>query len=245
MVQTRKQAREATPDPKSIDDTTEVTPTKSKSKAKLIKEEDQASFGVLDLLRIIAGVAVFSCMLSYFIIGDSYVWGQDKLVRKYWNGVKKTWTKPIYLDEATLSLYNGTDETLPIYLSINGTIYDVTEGKNKYGPGGGYSFFGMIATLFIFVGVGDEVNRWFLSELAGRDASRAYITGDFKNDLTWDVSDIDEERVQRALGHWVKFFASHDIYTFVGYLVRDPNKAKKPEPKEEPKVEPEHNPDEL
>ncbi|KAK6539880.1 hypothetical protein TWF694_008717 [Orbilia ellipsospora] len=210
MVQTRKQAREATPDSAAASDNSTPSPSprksKSKSKAKLIEEEDQVSFGVIDFLRIVLGVVVFSCALSYFIIGDSYVWGQDKFFRKQWNGVRRVFVKPIYMDEATLRLYNGTDETLPIYLSINCTIYDVTEGRAKYGPGGGYSFF------------------------AGRDASRAYITGDFKNDLTWDVSGIDEDRVKRALGHWANFFKNHEIYTFVGYLIKDPNNAKKKEP---------------
>ncbi|KAF3310646.1 hypothetical protein TWF173_009403 [Orbilia oligospora] len=221
MVQTRQQAREATPDSRPAVPSEKTTPPRQrkKSNAEILEEEDHVSFGVLDLLRIIGGVAVFTCMLSYFIMGDSYVWGQDKIFRKYWNGVKRTFTKPIYLDEATLALYNGTDLALPIYLSINRTIYDVSEGRNKYGPGGGYSFF------------------------AGRDASRAYITGDFKNDLTWDVSGIDEERVQKALGHWINFFASHDTYTFVGYLVRDPTKAQTEAP--EPEPEPEHKPDEL
>ncbi|KAF3245053.1 hypothetical protein TWF192_007576 [Orbilia oligospora] len=187
MVQTRQQAREATPDSRPAVPSEKTTPPRQrkKSNAEILEEEDRVSFGVLDLLRIIGGVA----------------------------------TKPIYLNEATLALYNGTDPALPIYLSINRTIYDVSEGRNKYGPGAGYSFF------------------------AGRDASRAYITGDFKNDLTWDVSGIDEERVQKALGHWVNFFANHDTYTFVGYLVRDPTKAQTEAP--EPEPEPEHRPDEL
>ncbi|KAK6346409.1 hypothetical protein TWF730_010735 [Orbilia blumenaviensis] len=222
MVQTRQQAREATPDTRPAAAAAaqkKTTSPRKKSNAELVEEEDRVTFGVIDVLRILGGFAVLACMLSYFVIGDSYVWGHDKFVRKYWNGIKRTFTKPIYLDEATLALYNGTDPELPIYLSINGTIYDVTEGRSKYGPGGGYSFF------------------------AGRDASRAYITGDFKNDLTWDVSGIDEERVQQGLGHWVKFFANHDIYTFVGYLVRDPTKAKVEAP--EPEPESEHKPDEL
>ncbi|KAK6353170.1 hypothetical protein TWF696_005158 [Orbilia brochopaga] len=229
MVQTRKQAREATPVPSASADATpskQTPPPSAKkpkvSKAKLIEEEDRVTFGVLDLLRVLIGMALFSCTLSYFIIGDSYIWGQEKVARRYWNAIRKTLTTPIYMDEATLALYNGTDPALPIYLSINGTIYDVSAGRSKYGPGGGYSFF------------------------AGRDASRAYITGDFKNDLTWDVSGIDEERVQQSLGHWAKFFANHDTYTFVGYLVKTPkanpveeDKASPPEP------EPEHMPDEL
>ncbi|KAF3940132.1 Neudesin [Dactylella cylindrospora] len=212
MVQTRQQTRSVTPDPKSLssssgDETPSTSSTgtkppkygqkKSKSKHHY-KDEDDVKFGVTDLLRIIAGTILFSCMVSYFVIGDSYTWGQDKVIKRYWKKIRMTWYTPIYMDEATLALYNGTDETLPIYLSINGTIYDVTEGRSKYGPGGGYSFF------------------------AGRDASRAYITGNFKDDLTWDLSGIDQERIDQSLGHWARFFANHETYTFVGYLVHGP-----------------------
>ncbi|KAL8171740.1 hypothetical protein V2J09_023544 [Rumex salicifolius] len=54
-----------------------------------------------------------------------------------------------------LSLYNGTDESLPILLGILGSVFDVTKGRSHYGPGGSYSQF------------------------AGRDASRAFVSGDF------------------------------------------------------------------
>jgi len=156
MVQTRQQARSATPDPKSIPITADTVSAenaaaikkpdfgqKPKKKTKLGDSYDGPIFGVVDFLRIVAGTILFSCMMSYFIIGDSLVWGQDKVFRKYYKGLKRNWTTPVYLNETTLSLYNGTDPELPIYLSINGTIYDVTEGRSKYGPGGSYSFFGM------------------------------------------------------------------------------------------------------
>ncbi|PNY13911.1 neuferricin-like protein, partial [Trifolium pratense] len=54
-----------------------------------------------------------------------------------------------------LSLFNGTDQGLPILLGILGSVFDVTKGKTHYGLGGGYNHF------------------------AGRDASRAFVSGNF------------------------------------------------------------------
>ena len=54
-------------------------------------------------------------------------------------------------------------------LALLGVVYDVSRGKEYYGPGGGYSFF------------------------AGRDASRAYVTGKFEVSVDWKdvIYDID------------------------------------------------------
>ncbi|ONL94622.1 BTB/POZ domain-containing protein NPY2 [Zea mays] len=57
-----------------------------------------------------------------------------------------------------LSVYNGTNEELPILLAILGSVFDVTKGRSHYGPGGGYHHF------------------------AGRDASRAFVSGNFTGD---------------------------------------------------------------
>lgn len=67
-----------------------------------------------------------------------------------------------------MSLYNGTDTTLPIYLGLNGSIYDVSASPHLYGPGGSYHFF------------------------AGRDATRAFVTGCFEEDLTGDLRGVEE-----------------------------------------------------
>lgn len=70
---------------------------------------------------------------------------------------------PIYLTDQELSAYDGKDASKPVYIALNGTIYDVSAGRHVYGPGGSYSFF------------------------AGRDATRAFITGCFQEDLTPDT----------------------------------------------------------
>jgi hypothetical protein len=35
---------------------------------------------------------------------------------------------PIYLTDAELATYDGSDPTKPIYVAVNGTIFDVTAG---------------------------------------------------------------------------------------------------------------------
>lgn len=37
-----------------------------------------------------------------------------------------------------LALYDGTDPAKPIYLGMNGLVYDVTTGREYYQPGGTY-----------------------------------------------------------------------------------------------------------
>ncbi|NP_001131467.1 Membrane-associated progesterone-binding protein 4 isoform 2 [Zea mays] len=49
--------------------------------------------------------------------------------------------KPRLWTVEELSLYNGTDEGLPILLAILGSVFDVTKGRSHYGPGGGYHHF--------------------------------------------------------------------------------------------------------
>ncbi|GLI60553.1 hypothetical protein VaNZ11_002711 [Volvox africanus] len=41
-----------------------------------------------------------------------------------------------------LARHDGTDNSLPLYLSIKGTVYDITKGKQFYGPDGVYPFAG-------------------------------------------------------------------------------------------------------
>lgn len=40
--------------------------------------------------------------------------------------------------EGDLRTYDGTDPTLPIYIGLDGYVYDVTLGKEYYAPGGRY-----------------------------------------------------------------------------------------------------------
>ncbi|KAK4991565.1 hypothetical protein LTR50_001760 [Elasticomyces elasticus] len=74
------------------------------------------------------------------------------------------------LTDAELSKYNGEDANLPIYIAINGSIFDVSASPNFYGPGTHYGHF------------------------SGRDATRAWVTTCFSppSQLTWDMRDVEE-----------------------------------------------------
>lgn len=73
----------------------------------------------------------------------------------------------VHLTDEELKAYDGTDPTKPIYLALNGTIYDVSANRDTYGPDGSYHFF------------------------AGRDAARAFLTGCFADDQTPDLRGVE------------------------------------------------------
>ncbi|KAK3315488.1 hypothetical protein B0H66DRAFT_565457 [Apodospora peruviana] len=200
-----------------------VAPKKSK-----IDNEDTYS-PLVDILRVITFLFLASSGLSYLISGgETFFWGMNHPP----NYLRVDWWKsqlrgPLYLTPAELSAYDGTDPSKPIYLAINGTIYDVSANRRTYGPGGSY--------------------HWF----AGCDASRAYVTGCFAEDRTADMRGVEEmylpiddpkidkhftkeefekmraeeladalQKVHDGLDHWVKFFANSKKYNFVGYVKR-------------------------
>lgn len=74
------------------------------------------------------------------------------------------------LTDSQLVAYTGADPNKPIYVALNGTIFDVSESPNFYGPGGHYHHF------------------------AGRDATRAWVTTCFspKEQLTWDMKGVEK-----------------------------------------------------
>ncbi|KAI7989622.1 Membrane-associated progesterone-binding protein 4 [Camellia lanceoleosa] len=92
-----------------------------------------------------------------------------------------------------LAIYNGTDDGLPIFLAILGSVFDVTKGKSHYGAGGGYNHF------------------------AGRDASRAFVSGNFTGDgLTDSMHGLSSTEVKSVVD-WRDFYFK--TYIFVGKLV--------------------------
>ena len=156
---------------------------------------------------------------------------------------------PLHLNLEELSLYNGTVyPELPILLSIDETIFDVSASPHTYGPGGSYHIF------------------------AGRDASRAFVTGCFQEDLTSDlrgvermylpIEDVENEMIHDADGlpreittaerkiraeqerrqakkkvreevdRWVRFYSDHEKYFQVGKLKIDQDDHSKSQPPE-------------
>ncbi|XP_027051502.1 neudesin-like [Pocillopora damicornis] len=48
---------------------------------------------------------------------------------------------PKVFTKEELSVYDGTNPDLPIYVAIKGIVFDVSESKKAYGPGGSYNKF--------------------------------------------------------------------------------------------------------
>ncbi|PWN29962.1 cytochrome b5, partial [Jaminaea rosea] len=155
------------------------------------------------LIKWILLAVLAALALGQFITGD-VLYGYDGRWRypSRWIPPKQRTFTP-----AELALYNGRDPSRPIYLSILGNVYDVTRGGSTYKPGGSYWFF------------------------AGKDASRAYVTGCFKTHLTHDLRGLGEEDLQQ-IDAWNTFFAENPRYQKVGTLqlpLIDP-KTSPPEP---------------
>ncbi|KAK7731814.1 hypothetical protein SLS53_008635 [Cytospora paraplurivora] len=207
----------------------EVKTGKKRSKK---SADDKVEYGNpwVDALRVLSFLLLLSCGLSYLVSGgESFFWTM-KVSPKYlrlqtWKGI---FNGPVYLTPEELAQFDGTDPSKPIYLAINGSIYDVTPGARMYGPGGSYRFF------------------------AGTDASRSYVTGCFAEDRTPDMRGVEEmflplddpevdshftkaelktlreqekriakKKTYDALKHWVDFFGNSKKYSFVGYVKRE------------------------
>ncbi|RWS24746.1 neuferricin-like protein [Leptotrombidium deliense] len=92
-----------------------------------------------------------------------------------------------------LKEYDGGDGSPGLYLAYLGIVYDVSKGKQHYGPGGGYAFF------------------------AGKDGSRAFITGEFnEKGLVDDVYDLSVESFG-GVREWSDFYEKD--YVRVGRVV--------------------------
>ncbi|KAK2813836.1 hypothetical protein FQN50_000237 [Emmonsiellopsis sp. PD_5] len=205
---------------------TSASESESSSSSSTSNEEfaNTRVLSILDVLRIIFLLFLSSSALSYYVTTNSFLWGYKPWFTK-WPAVRG----PITLTPSQLSLYNGTDPSLPIYLAINGTIFDVSASPHTYGPGGSYSHF------------------------AGCDATRAFVTGCFSTDKTPDLRGVYEmympveddggseverglskgekkvrrerevrearEKVRGQVEHWVGFFRGHERYFEVGRVV--------------------------
>ena len=155
-------------------------------------------------LQIIGVLVTFFYVYSYFLTG-TFTWGirsrflNPQQIRQYMSA-------DLNLTESELRIYNGSDIILPLYIGIDGDVYDVSYSRKIFGAGGSYNFF------------------------TGVDASRAYATGCFQRDiLTHDLRGIDEDAMAE-LRNWKKFFHDHDRYIWVGRVIHPPIDPESPEP---------------
>ncbi|KAF9510978.1 hypothetical protein BS47DRAFT_1373199 [Hydnum rufescens UP504] len=107
--------------------------------------------------------------------------------------------QPFTLNE--LKGYDGSITGKPIYVSIKGTVFDVTAKKEMYGPGAGYHVF------------------------AGKDGSKGLGLSSLKpEDAVPDWSGLDEAAV-KVLDQWYDFFSKR--YNVVGKVIDLPESVSK------------------
>jgi len=143
----------------------------------------KSSKGFVLALSLVLGLA-----LGIFYFG----WGKFNSLTLTANSTKTKKSNGLFTMEE-LKLYNGSDPELPLYLAIIGEVFDVTRGKQYYGPGGGYSFF------------------------AGTDGTRAFVTGEFnETGLIPSVEGLPVNQVHDIQG-WRDFY--HKDYNYKGKLI--------------------------
>lgn len=100
------------------------------------------------------------------------------------------------LSKEELAKFKGKDDE-PIYLSIFGEVYDVSNGTEFYGEGSGYSFF------------------------AGIDGTVSFFTGNFTEEALSGNSEIlsYKDGEISSMYQWKKFYEDHEVYEFMGYLI--------------------------
>jgi len=108
-------------------------------------------------------------------------------------------TKPLKRGMMTaemLAQHGGTNPKKSLYLAIMGEVFDVTKGKDFYGPpDGGYAFF------------------------SGKDGSRAFVTGEFnETGLIPDLEGFTASQYEGIVG-WNEFYHKEEKYPFVAKLI--------------------------
>ncbi|KAH9894164.1 cytochrome b5 [Cubamyces lactineus] len=152
---------------------------------------EEPEVGCLGLLKFILYATLFIVLAGKFFTG-SYLWELEPPNLKQFIP-----TNQRLFSESQLAQFDGTDAGKPVYIAIDGDVYDVSSNRATYGPGGSYHM------------------------MAGRDAARAYGTGCFKTHLTHDLRGLSESEM-RGVQHWKKFYAESKKYTKVGRVSHPP-----------------------
>ncbi|KAJ3736513.1 cytochrome b5-like heme/steroid binding domain-containing protein [Lentinula guzmanii] len=163
--------------------------------------------GIGGLLKFLLYFIVFGALAGKLLTG-SYTWNYENRLTQLKSYIP---TDQRLFSESTLAKFDGSVPGKPIYLAIDGDVFDVTNGK-AYQPGGSYHHF------------------------AGVDAARAYGTGCFKTHRTHDLRGLTEAEL-RGVNHWKEFYTNHAEYKKVGRVSHRPiNPASPlPEPCKPPK----------
>lgn len=151
------------------------------------------AFSLLDLVRVGAGLLLLNAFASWWFTSTP-TWGHSGkwIDPRFWKF--KALGSEVHLTLDQLALFNGSDPTLPIYVAVNGSVYDVSASPRVYGPKGPYRFF------------------------SGRDAARAFVTGCFQkpDELTYDLRGIDPDEAVHDIKSWQEYYHHSSRYWFVG-----------------------------
>ncbi|RDY02703.1 Membrane steroid-binding protein 2 [Mucuna pruriens] len=119
--------------------------------------------------------------LVYIVSGLFPSSNQRRVVSRHVEPQMEPLRPPVQIGEVTeeeLRAYGGSDSDKPLLMAIKGQIYDVSQSRIFYGPGGPYALF------------------------AGKDASRALAKMSFEEkDLTGDISGLGPFELE-ALQDW-------------------------------------------
>ncbi|KAI8871897.1 cytochrome b5 [Ramicandelaber brevisporus] len=151
-------------------------------------------------------VLVILNFLASAVITDSFFWGISNYYTNWRNYLP---IKPITLTPSQLAAFDGANPTKPIYIAVDGDIFDVSEGFMHYAEGGPYSMF------------------------AGKDVARAFATGCLRDPehLTHDTRGLNEDQL-KSLEGWKEFYSNHGTYWKVGKVIHPEIKADQPIPKD-------------
>ncbi|KAF9535020.1 cytochrome b5-like heme/steroid binding domain-containing protein [Crepidotus variabilis] len=149
--------------------------------------------GLLGLLKFIVIVVFMFALAGKFLTG-SYTWESNSKWLQAKTYIPKGGGQRLFSQEG-LATFNGEDGR-PIYLAIDGDVYDVSKGK-AYQPGGSYHHF------------------------AGVDAARAFGTGCFATHKTHDLRGLTDAEYA-GVQHWKQFYANHKDYVKIGKVLHPP-----------------------
>jgi len=158
-------------------------------------EEDptaQREIGLFGLLKFLLYLFLGVLLAGKFVTGE-WGWGVVGVgdLRKLWPEQQRLFS------EGHLGGFDGRVEGRPIYLAIDGDVYDVSSNRRIYGPGGSYAL------------------------MAGVDAARAFGTGCFKDHRTHDLRGLSQSELE-SVAHWKRFFRDHKEYVKVGRVNHPP-----------------------
>ncbi|KAI0751265.1 cytochrome b5-like heme/steroid binding domain-containing protein [Daedaleopsis nitida] len=169
---------------------------------------EEVEVGCTGLLKFILYATLFVVLAGKFFTG-SFLWEMEMPNLKQ---LIPQMDQRLF-SERTLAQFDGTDPDKPVYIAIDGDVYDVSSNRKTYGPGGSYHI------------------------MAGKDAARAYGTGCFQTHLTHDLRELTESEM-KGVEHWKKFYTDSTKYHKVGRVSHPPIDPASPVPEHcDPKKE--------